>query len=459
MLSIDRPETQYVLSGELSIAYQVFGHGDCDLLYVPGIISHLELMWEDDDSHAFLTALGQHFRVIIFDKRGQGMSDRIEGATTLEERIDDLRAVMEAVDSESATLFGLSEGGPVCLLFAATYPKKVERLILFGAMAKFWGSDDYPHTPRLEMILEPLIANWGKGQFAALAGPKGGFEASQWKALSKIERLACSPSGVRKFMMANDLIDVRPILPNVLQDTLVIQRRHDRMVRRGNGRYLADHIPNATYLELPTTSHMPQFEDSAEVLESMVRFVRVSRLGRSERLEDKKLTTALFTDIVGSTGKLIQMGDQAWRKALDQHDAIAGPLVKQFRGRIVKNTGDGLLAVFDGPVRALHCALALVQALDGIGLPIRAGLHVGEVVNRGEDVTGIAVNIAARVMDKAGAGEVLTTRTLRDLTGGSDMAFASRGEYELKGLSEHFELFSPTAHRSNAKSPAPAVSA
>lgn len=459
MLSIDRPETQYVLSGELSIAYQVFGHGDCDLLYVPGIISHLELMWEEDDSRAFLTALGQHFRVIIFDKRGQGMSDRIEGATTLEERIDDLRAVMEAVDSESATLFGLSEGGPVCLLFAATYPKKVERLILFGAMAKFWGSDDYPHTPRLEMILEPLIANWGKGQFAALAGPKGGFEASQWKALSKIERLACSPSGVRKFMMANDLIDVRPILPNVLQDTLVIQRRHDRMVRRGNGRYLADHIPNATYLELPTTSHMPQFEDSAEVLESMVRFVRVSRLGRSERLEDKKLTTALFTDIVGSTGKLIQMGDQAWRKALDQHDAIAGPLVKQFRGRIVKNTGDGLLAVFDGPVRALHCALALVQALDGIGLPIRAGLHVGEVVNRGEDVTGIAVNIAARVMDKAGAGEVLTTRTLRDLTGGSDMAFASRGEFELKGLSEHFELFSPTAHRSNAKSPAPAVSA
>ncbi len=459
MLSIERPETQYVLSGELSIAYQVFGHGDCDLLYVPGIISHLELMWEDDDSRAFLTALGQHFRVIIFDKRGQGMSDRIEGATTLEERIDDLRAVMEAVDSERATLFGLSEGGPVCLLFAATYPQKVERLILFGAMAKFWGSDDYPHTPRLEMVLEPLIANWGKGQFAALAGPKGGFEATQLKTLSKIERMACSPSGVRKFMMANDLIDVRPILRNVLQDTLVIQRRHDRMVRRGNGRYLADHIPNATYLELPTTSHMPQFEDSAEVLETMVRFVRVSRLGRSEHLEDKKLTTALFTDIVGSTEKLIQMGDQGWRKALDQHDAVASPLVKQFRGRIVKNTGDGLLAVFDGPVRALQCALALVQALDAIGLPIRAGLHVGEVVNRGDDVTGIAVNIAARVMDQAGSGEVLTTRTLRDLTGGSDMAFASRGEYELKGLSEHFELFSPTAHGSDAKSPASAVSA
>jgi hypothetical protein len=204
---------------------------------------------------------------------------------------------------------------------------------------------------------------------------------------------------------------------------------------------------------------MPQFEDSAEVLETMVRFVRASRLGRSEDLEDKKLTTALFTDIVGSTEKLIQMGDQAWRKALDQHDAVASPLVKQFRGRIVKNTGDGLLAVFDGPVRALHCALALVQALEAIGLPIRAGLHVGEVVNRGEDVTGIAVNIAARVMDKAGSGEVLTTRTLRDLTGGSDLAFVSRGKYELKGLSEHFELFSPTPRGSDAKTPAPAVSA
>jgi class 3 adenylate cyclase len=255
--------------------------------------------------------------------------------------------------------------------------------------------------------------------------------------------MACSPSGARKFLIANDLIDVRPILPNVLQDTLVIQRRHDRLVRRGNGRYLADHIPNATYLELPTTSHMPQFEDSAEVLDAMVRFVRVSRLGRSEVVEDKKLTTALFTDIVGSTEKLIQMGDQGWRKALDNHDAVATSLVKQFRGRIVKNTGDGLLAVFDGPVRALQCALGLVQALEAIGLPIRAGLHVGEVVNRGEDVTGIAVNIAARVMDKAGAGEVLMTRTLRDLTGGSEIAFASKGEYELKGLSEQFELFSP----------------
>lgn len=444
MMPIERPETQYIFSGDLSIAYQVFGHGEQDLLYVPGIISHLEFNWEDPESKAFLIALGQHFRVIVFDKRGQGMSDRIEGATTLEERIDDLSAVMDAVGSTSATLFGLSEGGPVCLLFAATYPHKVERLILFGAMAKFWGSDDYPHNLPMDKVLEPLIANWGKGVFAAKASAtKQGVDPSKEKIFAKMERMACSPSGVRKFMMANDLIDVRPILSNVLQETLIIQRRHDKLVRRGNGRYLADHIPNATYLELPTTSHLPQFEDSDVVVDAMVRFAQVARRIEGSTLEDRKLTTALFTDIVGSTEKLIKMGDEGWRKALDQHDAIAGPLVKQFRGRIVKNTGDGLLAVFDGPVRALQCALAMVAALEAINLPIRAGLHVGEVVNRGDDVTGIAVNIAARVMDQASSGEVWMTRTVKDLTGGSEMNFASVGEHSLKGLGERYELFKP----------------
>jgi class 3 adenylate cyclase len=229
----------------------------------------------------------------------------------------------------------------------------------------------------------------------------------------------------------------------VWRDGLIIQRRHDKLVRRGNGRYLADHIPNATYLELPTTSHLPWFEDADVVVDAMVRFAQVARRVESSTSEDRKLTTALFTDIVSSTEKLLKMGDEAWRKALDQHDAIAGPLVKQFRGRIVKNTGDGLLAVFDGPVRALQCALAMVTALEAINLPIRAGLHVGEVVNRGDDVTGIAVNIAARVMDQARSGEVWMTRTVKDLTGGSEINFASVGEHSLKGLGERYELFKP----------------
>ena len=450
MHPIQRPETQYVMSGDVSVAFQVFGKGQQDLLYVPGIISHLETNWDEPNSAKFLNALGQHFRVIIFDKRGQGMSDRIEGATTLEERIDDLKAVMQAAGSESATIFALSEGGPVSILFAATYPQKVKRLILFGAMAKFWGTDDYPHMAHIKYMdkaIENVASNWGKGNFAALAGPKGGFNSETQLLLGKMERMASSPSGVKKFMAANSLIDVRPILTDVQQNTLVIQRRHDQMVRRGNGRYFADNIVNATYLELPTSSHLPQFEDSDLVLDAIVKFSHAN-IERESLEADRKLSTALFTDIVGSTEKLFSVGDEAWRRVLDEHDAIAGPLVASYKGRIVKNTGDGILAIFDGPVRALQCALDLIDALNKINLPIRAGLHVGEVVIRGQDITGIAVNIAARVMDHASSGEVLMTRTLKDLTGGSQMVFESVGEFELKGLNEHFELFRSAGNHS-----------
>ena len=450
MHPIERPETQYVMSGDVSVAFQVFGKGQQDLLYVPGIISHLETNWDEPNSAKFLNALGQHFRVIIFDKRGQGMSDRIEGATTLEERIDDLKAVMQAAGSESATIFALSEGGPVSILFAATYPQKVKRLILFGAMAKFWGTDDYPHMAHIKYMdkaIENVASNWGKGNFAALAGPKGGFNSETQLLLGKMERMASSPSGVKKFMAANSLIDVRPILTDVQQNTLVIQRRHDQMVRRGNGRYFADNIVNATYLELPTSSHLPQFEDSDLVLDAIVKFSHAN-IDRESLVADRKLSTALFTDIVGSTEKLFSVGDEAWRRVLDEHDAIAGHLVASYKGRIVKNTGDGILAIFDGPVRALQCALDLIDALNKINLPIRAGLHVGEVVIRGQDITGIAVNIAARVMDHASSGEVLMTRTLKDLTGGSQMVFESVGEFELKGLDEHFELFRSAGNHS-----------
>lgn len=450
MHPIQRPETQYVMSGDVSVAFQVFGKGQQDLLYVPGIISHLETNWDEPNSAKFLNALGQHFRVIIFDKRGQGMSDRIEGATTLEERIDDLKAVMQAAGSESATIFALSEGGPVSILFAATYPQKVKRLILFGAMAKFWGTDDYPHMAHIKYMdkaIENVASNWGKGNFAALAGPKGGFNSETQLLLGKMERMASSPSGVKKFMAANSLIDVRPILTDVQQNTLVIQRRHDQMVRRGNGRYFADNIVNATYLELPTSSHLPQFEDSDLVLDAIVKFSHAN-IERESLEADRRLSTALFTDIVGSTEKLFSVGDEAWRRVLDEHDAIAGHLVASYKGRIVKNTGDGILAIFDGPVRALQCALDLIDALNKINLPIRAGLHVGEVVIRGQDITGIAVNIAARVMDHASSGEVLMTRTLKDLTGGSQMVFESVGEFELKGLNEHFELFRSAGNHS-----------
>jgi pimeloyl-ACP methyl ester carboxylesterase len=438
------PETRYAQSGDLSIAYQVFGRGSRDLVYVPGIISHIELAWEDPFVAAFQRRLGEAFRVIVFDKRGQGMSDRIDGVPSLEDRIDDLRAVMEAAGSERATIFGLSEGGPMSALFAASYPEKVERLVLFGPMARFVGADDYPHRPRLETYIDDFVAAWGKGALAPLMAPERGYAPGYTEVMARFERMSASPSAIRKFLLANERIDVRPILSDVRLPTLVIHRREDRAVSRDNGRYLADNIPRAVYLELPGRSHLPWLGDADMVVEAVVRFAEAGAPARvGEDLDQRRLATALFTDIAQSTAQLAAMGDQRWREVLDRHDHLAQGLVDDFRGRIVKNTGDGILALFDGPARALRCAEHLIAELDGVGLAVRAGLHVGEVVQRGDDITGLAVNIAARVMEQAEAGEVLLTRTLMDLTGGSGIAFDPAGTHELMGIPGTFDLFRP----------------
>ena len=436
------PETQYAQSGDLSIAYQIFGQGRRDLVYVPGIISHIELAWEDKHSAAFLRHLSEAFRVIVFDKRGQGMSDRTEGVPNLEERIDDLRAVMESAGSERATVFGLSEGGPMSLLFAASYPEKVERLVLFGSMARFDGAENYPYRPQLEAYIDDFISSWGKGALVPLMAPEDDYEPGYPEWLARLERMSASPSAMRKFLMANKRIDVRPILSDVRQPTMIIQRRKDRAVARQNGRFLADNILDAVYLELPGQSHLPWLGNSDMVVNAIIQFCEAAELESiNEGLEERRLATALFTDIVQSTEKLVAMGDQRWREVMDRHDNLAESLTSNFRGRLVKNTGDGILALFDGPARALHCAQHLVKELDGIGLSIRAGLHVGEIVVRGDDVTGLAVNIAARVMGEAEPGEVLATRTLMDLTGGSEIVFDRAGIYELKGVPGNFEVF------------------
>lgn len=444
MAVIKTPETQYAQSGEVSIAYQVFGEGSQDLVYVPGIISHLEQYWEDPTMVNWLTQLGQHFRVIILDKRGQGMSDRIESSATLEDRIDDVNAVMQAAQSKSASLLGLSEGGPLCLFFAASYPDKVERLMLFGSMARFYGTDDYPYSSTYEVMSARLIPRFGKGAFAFMLGPKGEVPQEDLDRFARSERMSCSPSAFKKILEANRLIDTRPILANVAQPTLIMHRRGDAAVNYQGSRFMAERIPNCTYLEFPTKSHLPNLDDTHNLVNAIVQFVHSTQAGTAKPETEKRLSTALFTDIVQSTDKLLTMGDHAWRKMLDTHDAIAHQTVSDYRGRIVKNTGDGILAVFDGPVKALQCAQALISSLQEIDLPIRAGLHVGEVVNRGEDITGIAVNIAARVMDKAQSGQVLLTKTLKDLTGGSDIEFESLGKFRLKGLPEEFELFTPS---------------
>jgi class 3 adenylate cyclase/pimeloyl-ACP methyl ester carboxylesterase len=443
MATTKAPETRYAQSGDVSIAYQVFGEGSKDLVYVPGIISHLEQYWEDPTMADWLTRLGQHFRVIILDKRGQGMSDRIESSATLEDRIDDVNAVMKAAHSESASLLGFSEGGPLCLFFAATYPDKVERLMLFGSMARFYGAEDYPYASSYEAMSANLLPRFGKGAFAFMIGPKSEVSQDEVDRMARSERMCCSPSAFKKILDANRLIDARPILENVVQPTLIMHRRGDAAVDYRGSRFMAEKIPNCTYLEFPSKSHLPNLDDSHNIVNGIVQFVSSTQVGPVKSSIDKRLSAALFTDIVDSTDKLLTMGDHAWRKMLDAHDSIAHQTVFNYRGRIVKNTGDGILAVFDGPVKALQCAQALISALQEIGLPIRAGLHVGEVVKRGEDITGIAVNIAARVMDRAQSGQTLLTKTLKDLTGGSNIEFRSMGKFELKGLPDEFELFTP----------------
>ncbi len=353
-----------------------------------------------------------------------------------------MRAVMEAAGSERATVFGLSEGGPMSLLFAASYPEKVERLVLFGSMARFDGAENYPHRPPLEDYIDDFVAAWGKGALVQLMAPENEYEPGYPEWLARFERMSASPNAIRKFMMANKRIDVRPILSDVRLPTLIIQRRQDKAVARGNGRYLADNILEAVYLELPGRSHLPWLGDPDTVVDAIVRFAEAGSLGSTDDgLDERRLATALFTDIVQSTEQLAAMGDQHWRKLMDRHDHLAENLVETFRGRLVKNTGDGVLALFDGPTRALLCARRLVDEFYGIGLSVRAGLHIGEIVVRGDDITGLAVNIAARVMDKAEPGEVLVTRTLMDLTGGSEIIFDPAGTYELKGVPGTFDVF------------------
>jgi len=345
MPSDPAPETRYAQSGELSIAYQVFGQGRRDLVYVPGIISHVEFAWEDPSSAAFLRQLGESFRVILFDKRGQGMSDRIEGVPSLEERIDDLRAVMFAAGVDRATFFGHSEGAPMCVLLAASYPEKVDRLVLFGGMARFAGADDYPYRPPLDAYIDDLVAAWGKGALAPLMEPERGYEAGYADQIARIERLSATPSAIRKFLLANERIDVRPILAEIRVPTMVIHRRKDRAIARDNGRYLADNIPRAMYLELPGRSHIPWLGDVDALVDAIVHFAEADHPAPlSDDLAQRRLATALFTDIAQSTAQLASLGDQRWREILDRHDRVTQMLVGDFHGRVVKNTGDGVLA-------------------------------------------------------------------------------------------------------------------
>lgn len=429
-------DTRYARSGDLRIAYQVVGHGSVDLVFVPGFISNLDHYWDEPNMAHFLSRLGSFSRLILFDKRGTGLSDRVGSLPSLEERMDDVRAVMDAVDSRRAALFGISEGGAMSMLFAATYPERTRALILYGTYADF-------HTwvlprDRFEAFLEKIDRSWGQGEsLSAFAPTKINDEHfRQWWA--RFERLGASPSAVIALMRMNSEIDVRHILPAIRVPTLVMHRSGDTRVDVEGGRYLAAHIPGAKYVELPGIDHLLWAHDVSSIADEIEEFLTGTH-GEDE--PDRVLATVLFTDIVDSTRRAEQMGDRGWRALLDQHNRIVRREIERFRGREIKVLGDGFLATFDGPARAVRCANALAEALRALDLDVRCGVHTGEIEMKGDDIGGIAVHVASRIAALADPRVVLVSRTVRDLVAGSELRLEERGVFALKGLSEPVTLF------------------
>jgi class 3 adenylate cyclase len=390
----------------------------------------------------FLARLASLSRLILFDKRGTGLSDRLGTLPTLEERMDDVRAVMDAVKSERAALFGMSEGGAMSMLFAATYPARTEALILYGTYAHF-------HTwvlppERFEPFLQQIEQSWGKGiSLSAFAPSKATDERfKQW--WGRFERLSASPSAAITLMRMNSQIDVRHILRAIRVPTLVLHRSGDTRVNVEGGRYLAANIPGAKYVEFPGPDHILWAGNVDSVADEIEEFLTGTH---SETEPDRVLATVLFTDIVGSTTRAAEMGDRRWRVLLNEHDQIVRREIDRFRGREIKTLGDGFLTTFDGPARAVRCADAITKALHVLGLEVRCGVHTGEIEMKGEDIGGIAVHIAARIAALAEGGQVLVSRTVRDLVAGSNLRLEDRGTYTLKGLSEGMPLFSVATSR------------
>ncbi len=396
------PQTLYADSDGLSIAYQVFGEGSTDLVVIPGILSHLELNWESPEYVRMLQLLGRHYRVIMFDKRGQGLSDRFEGVPTLEERMDDVRDVMKAAGSRRAVMFASSEGGAMAALFAATFPEKVDRLVLYGSMARFTSTADYPHRPTLEQTLVWAEAFWGKPESVRLWAPGRAKDAAYCEFSARYQRQSASPSAIRRLQIANAEIDVRAILPLIRRPTLIIHRRGDRAVNRANGRYLADHVPDATYLELPGNAHVAPEGDYESIVEAIAGFGVAARSTAQQAAPERFLATVLFTDIVGSSELASRVGDAAWRDLQQKFLGLGQRALTAYRGRQIDTAGDGLFAIFDGPARAVRCAATMVKDAQQIGLVLRAGLHTGEVEPAGEKISGMGVHIGARVMAHAG---------------------------------------------------------
>ncbi len=435
------PETRYAKSGDLSIAYQVVGDGPRDLIFAPGFVSHIEVAWEEPTVVGFLERLASFSRLILFDKRGTGLSDPVPEPPTLEERIDDLRAVMDAVGSERAALLGVSEGGAMAALFAATYPARTTALVLYGAYARLTSGPGYPEgidPDRLRAVLTTVAEHWGDGENLRHWGPTGLDDPRFLEWWGRLQRLGASPGMARSLFRSYPEMDIRGVLPTIRVPTLVLHRGADHQVPVRMGRYLAGQIPGARYVELEGQDHLFFLGDADAVLEEIEEFLTGVRRGPEP---DRLLATVLFVDIVRSTELAASLGDRRWTRLLESIYDAARRQLERFRGREIKTTGDGLLATFDGPARAIRCAAAIREALRALGVEVRAGLHAGEIELLGSDVGGIAVHLGARVMAEAGVGDIVVSSTVRDLVVGSGLEFEDRGSHPLKGIPGEWRLF------------------
>jgi class 3 adenylate cyclase len=439
-------ETRYARSGDLSIAYQVVGNGPFDVVFVPPGTSHVELAWEVASSRTLIEGIARFARLIFFDKRGTGMSDRVVGAPTLEARMDDLRAVMDAAGSERAALIGWSEGVALSTLFAATYPERAWALVLYGGCARELRAPDYPWGPTEAKALQLIesgrsaVERPGHAEEIARSGmPTAGDD--EIAALARMIRQSISPGASEAFDRMNIQLDIRHVLPAIRVPTLVLHNTRDRWVEVERGRDLADRIPGSEFVEFPIDGHMTSAADLPPVLDEIERFLQEAWQADSNREPDRQLATLLFTDIVESTSHMAQLGDAGWRELLERHHALVRRELARARGQEVDTAGDGFFAAFDGPARAVRCAKSIVGSVRDLGIDVRSGLHTGECELMDGKISGIAVHTGARVAAHAGPGEVLVSSTVKDLVAGSGLEFEDRGVHELKGIPGEWRLY------------------
>lgn len=433
---MNRAETRYARSGDVHIAYQAYGEGDCNLIVVPPFVSHIENFWDQPDCASWFARLGSFARVAVFDKRGTGMSDRVADLPGLDQRMDDVRAVMDAAGMDRAAILGISEGGPLACMFAATHPQRCRALVLYGSFARF--SSWLPDEAALAAFIGYIGSHWGSGGSLGLFAPSRAGDPAFQAWWGRFERLGASPSAATALMRMNSQIDVTDIASAVRVPTLVVHRQEDVTISAEGGRLLAERIAHARYLELPGRDHLPFVGDNTEeILDAIEEFLTGSV---AASVTDRVLATVLFLDLERSTERAASLGDRRWSELLGAHLEATRRELARFRGREIDTAGDGLFASFDAPARAIRCALALSAATRRLGLKARIGVHTGECEVMGDKLGGIAVHIGARVAGLALADEVLVTSTVRDLVAGSGIRFEDRGAHLLKGVPGEWRL-------------------